>query len=202
MNNIPLKIRKKIEQDPFYRTCALYGQHNHICDGRVTIEHTVVFAGKQLQELWALIGLCAHGHGVDEFQDDATTSKELREWVALSRATPSELAAISKAVSYAQRLSYLNGKYGLYKPIVPSPEAIAKAADVPKDPNSKRDWYLITPEDKVKIERLREFNKRELAAHFLPRQIIQMGLESLYLEVKNGLESTNSALYKELGFDK
>src|SRR5258708_1149788 len=69
MNNIPNRIRKQISKDEDTKMCSLYGQLGHVCDGRITMEHAIYFAGKQLQEKWAIIPLCASGHGVDDFQD-------------------------------------------------------------------------------------------------------------------------------------
>lgn len=188
-----------MDQDPFYKTCALFGQHNHSCEGRITMDHAIEYAGKQLQQLWAILPVCSHGHGVDLFQDDATTSKELREWVCLNRATTEELANISKATDYIRRRTYLNGIYGEYKHHLPSPADLITRA---KDTNSKKNWYLITPEDSALLEKIGAFNRVVLGVRSLPREDIHSSIESSYLEIKNKLLEENSPHLTELGFDK
>lgn len=197
MTQIPQKIRKMIDTDPFYKTCALFAQHGHVCNGRITMDHTIIFAGRQLQELWAIVPICAQGHGVDSFQDDATTKKELRTWVSLNRAKIDELSAISKAVSWVRERDRLNDIYGPYVQIVPTPADLVKqATDV-----SKRSWYLMTEKDLEKIERLRVFNNT-IGVKLLPRQVIETAIDDLYLQTANHLSSKEPELYKSLGFDK
>lgn len=83
MNNTPQKVKKKILADDYYRSCARADEEE--CDGRITWEHALMYAGKQVQEVWAIIPLCWFHHlgaGLDK-------RKNIR--IALSRATPEEL---------------------------------------------------------------------------------------------------------------
>lgn len=114
MTKIPLKIKKQILLDPFYTVCARAGRHGHECSGRITWEHAVIYGGKQVQEVWAIIPLCEKGHSVDHWQDGGDLNKEINEWIALNRATDLELKGASKAVNYIHRRYYLNQKYGRY----------------------------------------------------------------------------------------
>lgn len=114
MNNVPQKLRDQLANDPEYQRCALRGYH--FCGGRITWEHVIVFAGKQLQERWAIIPLCARGHGVDEWQDAGTLDKQRNLWVALNRATDEELRAVSKSTNYKWERNRLNEEYGEYVP--------------------------------------------------------------------------------------
>jgi hypothetical protein len=117
MTSIPQKIRKEIDADPTKDVCRFINFPGHICGGRITTEHALYFAGKKIQKAFALVRICASGHGVDEYQDyEGTIPKDAREWVALNQATGRELQEISKAVDYSRRLIYLNGKYGQYVP--------------------------------------------------------------------------------------
>ena len=100
--------------DPEYRFCALYGQQGHICAGRITWEHSVTYAGKQAQEHFAIVPLCALAHSVDRFQDGGELDKEVNLWIALNRASSDELRAFSKAIDYSRELARLNAKYGPY----------------------------------------------------------------------------------------
>lgn len=115
MTRIPTKIRKEIATDSYYKACALHGIHGHECGGRITLEHAIIHTGKQVQEKWAIIPICAQGHEVDEYQDAHTMKKDLNIWIALNRATDDELRAVSKAVDYIHVRRRLNEKYGEYR---------------------------------------------------------------------------------------
>lgn len=121
MNNMPIKLRRELATDSFYGTCARNDVlHDHECEGdpvrghygrMIEWEHALYLASKQVQKKFAIVPLCwwAHrGPGMD---------KDIAQWIALSRATLEELASISRGVSYAQRLRYLNGRFGRYRPL-------------------------------------------------------------------------------------
>lgn len=120
MNNLPPKLRKQMNEMPEYKRCALLGYH--VCGGRITREHAIIFAGKQLQELWAVPPICAAGQEVDHYQDAHTMDKKMNQWVALNRATDDELRRISRAIDYIRERRRLNEIYGEYVP-PPIPDA-------------------------------------------------------------------------------
>lgn len=112
---MPLKVRKEIDNDPRYRECALIDVPGHTCGGRVTMEHALIYAGKQIQEKWAIVPVCAAGQEVDAFQDAHTMKKDMNVWVALNQATDEELAAYPRAFPpYLIQRTRLNKKYGVY----------------------------------------------------------------------------------------
>lgn len=113
---IKKKMRGEMSVDPSYKICSLSGTPGHECGGSVTWEHAIIYAGKKIQEKWAIIPLCERGHAVNRFQDAGTMNKELNEWVALNRATENDLRSISKAIDYIDRREYLNQKYGIWVP--------------------------------------------------------------------------------------
>lgn len=121
-------VRADVGQDPEYLRCGLQGLLGDLigaCGGRVTREHSLIFAGKKIQEKWAIIPCCAKHHGVDEYQDrPGMAPKEVREWVALNRGTDSDLKRFSKAINYIQKRIYLNKKFGEYVP-PPIPKVMA-----------------------------------------------------------------------------
>lgn len=126
---IPPKLRAELEKDLEYKTCSLYGQHGHICDGRITWEHAIIYAGEKVQARWAIIPLCASGHSVDEFQDNHEMVKELNEWVALGRASELDIlnldaaferSPLGKTEMIFKKQHYLTSKYGMYKQIFPT----------------------------------------------------------------------------------
>ena len=93
MHPIPIKLKKEILADPYYKQCARKDRH---CKGRITFEHALIYAGRQIQEKWAIIPLCAYHHSVDKFQDGGGLDKRINERIAVSRATPEDLAKYPK----------------------------------------------------------------------------------------------------------
>lgn len=83
------------------------------CAGRITWEHALIFGGKQIDEAWAIVKLCAYHHAVDEWQDGGDLQKEKNVCIALNRATDDELRKYSKAVNYIELRTKLNEKYHL-----------------------------------------------------------------------------------------
>lgn len=108
---IPKKLLNEILKDDYYKKCARADERT--CKGRITFEHSHIYAGKQIQEKWAIIPLCAYHHKVDQFQDNGDLQKELNQLIALNRATDEELERISKAIDYKARKKYFNEKYGI-----------------------------------------------------------------------------------------
>lgn len=120
MNNIPASLKKEMLADPEYTRCSLLGYH--VCGGRITLEHALIFAGKQIQQRFAIIPVCAAGQEVDEYQDAHTMDKKRNIWVALNRATEEELHSISKAINYTRERDRLNSIFGSYTPpAIPRP---------------------------------------------------------------------------------
>lgn len=109
---IPKILLKELLDDKFYETCVRSKENN--CHGKITLEHALIFGGKQVQEKFAIIPVCAYHHGVNEYQDSGDLNKEYHWWIALSRATDEDLAKYSKS-DWKQRLKYLNLKYGTKK---------------------------------------------------------------------------------------
>ena len=112
MNNIPTKLRNELVVDPEYKFCTRYGWHDHECDGRITWEHTLIYAGKQLQIRSFIIALCEFGHSVGRHQDGGDLNKQINLWIALNRATDQEILSLSKAINYGRERERLNEKYG------------------------------------------------------------------------------------------
>lgn len=109
MRPISQGVKTKILSDKFYDKCA---RHCKECRGRITWEHTLVYAGRQIDEAWAIIPLCEYHHAVNMFQDGGDLQKEINVWIALNRATDEELEKYSKSTNYKLMRERLNKKYG------------------------------------------------------------------------------------------
>lgn len=81
MNNLPTKLREELAADPYYRFCARADEN---CAGRITWEHAFEYAGRQIQERWAIIPLCWFHHL------GAGLNKTINRQIAVVRATPED----------------------------------------------------------------------------------------------------------------
>ena len=119
MNNVPPKLKKKWKEEDLRgerRICMRIDEGD--CQGRLTKEHAIIHAGKQLQEEWAILDICAFHHGVDEFQDRGNLNKEKHTWIALNRAPEARLRELSKGEDKIALRDRLNVIYGQYKPLL------------------------------------------------------------------------------------
>lgn len=111
MRAISQRVRRIIDSDEFYRICSRWADGN--CSQCVTMEHTLIYAGSQIDEHWAIIPLCEYHHGVGNYQDRGDLQKEKNVWIALNRATDEELLKYPKR-DFLKEKSNLNKKYGKY----------------------------------------------------------------------------------------
>jgi hypothetical protein len=124
MNNIPPKLRNELSKKPFYNKCerGRLGFTSE-CEGRITWEHAIYYAGKQVQEEWAIIPLCEYHHSVGKWQNNGGINKRLNEWIALSRLFDLEEGEFNKMqkkypkaiMEWRRKLIFLKKVYGKYK---------------------------------------------------------------------------------------
>lgn len=117
MSHIPKWLLDEILADPYYKKCARAGLFGHECGGKITFDHCIIYAGRQLQRKWAILPVCSKAHSVNQYQDAGDFVREIHTWIALNRATVHELAEISKTIRYDEMKDWLNLKYGEYKPV-------------------------------------------------------------------------------------
>jgi len=103
VRKIPDKLRKKIAEDSYYHNCLRKKEGD--CLGRITWEHCWIYAGKQINEKWAIIPLCVHHHL------GSGMNKELNQWFSIKRATKKDLEKYPKK-NWSQIIKYLTKKYG------------------------------------------------------------------------------------------
>lgn len=107
MRKISPQVKKELEKEP--NVCAR--RFDGECDGRITWEHTLIFGGKQIDEVWAIIKICEFHHAVNRHQDGSGLDKQKNIWIALNRATDEELEKYSKVVNYKKERERLNKIY-------------------------------------------------------------------------------------------
>lgn len=118
MNNVPEKIKKIWRNEDLagmVRACMRSDEGD--CNGRVTKEHAMYFGGKQIQEDWAILDICAYHTEVDFHQDGGGMNKEKHVWIALNRAPEERLRTLSRAMNYIAERDRLNAKYGTWCPV-------------------------------------------------------------------------------------
>lgn len=199
MTPIPIKLRSELNTDPYYKICARYKQHGHECGGKITFEHTVIFAGKQVQEKWAIIPLCEKAHAVNGYQDGGDLDKEINVWIALNRASHEDLMKVSKAINYTREKARLNEIYGTYIPValVETPK-ILKQVIVPEKTTpfikkftakkSQNYWVPLSKEHqnslKVAIEHHKEMDDMHFSPFDMLYRMIDEYVENLDLKAK------------------
>jgi hypothetical protein len=176
VSGIPATIKKQIDSLPFYKVCAKAHLKDHTCSGKITLEHAVEFAGKRLNELWAIIPLCEYGHSVNTHLDGGDLNKEINLWIALSRASGGDLIAVSKAVNYTRELDRLTKKYGVYNEAEAVAAYMALYPSIPGNtPVVKKNWYLVEPEVKKLIDESRDFF-RGFGLEYSQKEIIDLAI--------------------------
>lgn len=108
MNNVPQHLKEKWSTEK--PICCQTDEGN--CQGRLTKDHTIIFAGKQLQEDWAIVDACEYHHAVNKYMDCGDLNREKHVYRALQRATDDELLRISKSTDYIALRARLAIKYG------------------------------------------------------------------------------------------
>lgn len=83
MRKIPPKLRKEIEESGINKFCALCGSKNN-----VEWHHVWIYAGKQINEKWAIVGACKEHH--DRVNKELAI-REFFEVISLIRATDKDL---------------------------------------------------------------------------------------------------------------
>lgn len=101
MRPIPEAHRLIISSDPYFSVCA---RKNHECSGRITIEHSFIYGGRQINELWAYLPLCVFHHL------GSGLNKEINHYLSLKRATDEDLRKYPKK-DWNNERRYLFNKY-------------------------------------------------------------------------------------------
>lgn len=102
MRPIPIVLRQELSNDIYYSKCAR--KNDGFCEGRITWEHVFIYAGRQINEKWAILPLCEYHHlgkGLD---------KDKNRWLALNRTEFKDLSKYPK-VDWVQLRKHLSCIY-------------------------------------------------------------------------------------------
>jgi len=102
MRPIPKPLLKRILADPRNKSCAIPG-----CGSvQVELDHVWKYAGKQINEHWAIIALCYDHHR------GGSLNRPLTQWLSLGRATEADLMRYPKT-DWKRLQSHLTALYGM-----------------------------------------------------------------------------------------
>lgn len=110
MNNVPKKLKEQWSKNPAKKCCR---SDEGNCRGRLTKDHTIIYAGKQVQEDWAIVDVCEYHHAVGQYQSGGDLNREKHTYIALCKATDDELRKYSKVINYIALRERLKHKYDI-----------------------------------------------------------------------------------------
>jgi len=62
MRPIPIKMREELASEPRMKRCAAAGLGFGPCEKKIEWDHVWIYAGKQINEKWAILGICEKHH--------------------------------------------------------------------------------------------------------------------------------------------
>lgn len=78
-------------KDPFWKDCVVSSLGG--CEGKIDFHHMWIYAGRQINEKWAILPACRHHH--DLVNRDIMV-RDMFKWVSLRLATPEDLKKYPK----------------------------------------------------------------------------------------------------------
>lgn len=130
MNGLPETLKEELVRDPFYALCARQeALHDHVCmpnpsNGMpIEWEPVVLHEGAPILRRFAIVPLCWSA------RIGSNAIRAINVWIALNRATTSELLEISRSIDYFRARSDLNRIFGEY--IEPTIHTIPVEIDYP-----------------------------------------------------------------------
>ena len=105
MRPIPPKLRAELADDPYMKKCLVKGIAP--CSGRVEWHHVWIYAGRQINEKWAILPAChKHHEEVNKYRN----IKDFFERQSFTRTTIEEMQEKYPKKNWYQIWYYLNNK--------------------------------------------------------------------------------------------
>lgn len=90
MARIPPKIKARLATLKRMTKCIfLLRDPKHKCEGRIEREHVWIYAGRQIQEVWAIVSVCTGWHRLKNF--GSPLEKDWHRYVSLTLASDDDL---------------------------------------------------------------------------------------------------------------
>ena len=103
MRTISLRVKLALQDDPFMKKCCIGG----MCEGRIEWHHVWIYAGSQIDEVWAIVPACKFHH--DKAHLPGMNARFQK--ISLERANEEDLAKYPKK-DWAQIKKYLISTLG------------------------------------------------------------------------------------------
>lgn len=100
MRPIPSKLRERLAAEPRMKACPI---RDGLCSRKIDWHHVWMYAGRQINEAWAILGVCDRHHDLVERDQEI---KEDLQRISLRLATEEDLAKYPRK-DWAQLRSYL-----------------------------------------------------------------------------------------------
>jgi hypothetical protein len=104
MRPIPPKLREEMAEDQWYKSCCL--SYLGGCEGKIDWHHHLIYAGRQVNEKFAILPLCQVHHKQANNQE----VRERLDLIMIARGKD-KLNLYSKAIDWGQRFEYLSKKF-------------------------------------------------------------------------------------------
>jgi len=102
---IPPQHKEIISKEPRFKKCWICGKMN------VEINHTFIWSGRQINELWSYSALCKEHHtGKTGFHSNRET-KDLVQWLCLKEVDPIAVELKYSKANWIKLYDYLKFKY-------------------------------------------------------------------------------------------
>lgn len=109
MHPIPIKLRQKLSESQDMKVCI---HNNSDCSGRVEWEHAWTYAGKQIQEEWAIIPCCTYHHRGKGLDKDFNRYKSLMKVKDIIKQDPGiDVFLRYPKKNWLQEYNFLKEKY-------------------------------------------------------------------------------------------
>lgn len=66
MRPIPIKMREELAEEKRMKYCVAIGLGFGFCLPRIEWDHVWIYAGRQINEKWAIVGVCSKHHRAKE----------------------------------------------------------------------------------------------------------------------------------------
>jgi hypothetical protein len=86
---------------------------DHECKGRITREHALYYAGRKIDEAWAIVLLCEYAHNLGPWLDGGILDKSVNQWIAVNRA-PRGVSKRYPRLNWTGKKRYLNQMFGAF----------------------------------------------------------------------------------------
>jgi len=109
MKPMPPKLRKELSKDSYYKKCCLTKSNENI-----EWHHAWIYAGKQINEKWAIMPVCKEKHSAYKDSDsihNCLITRQIVKYLSLLRINLDYLCKKFPRIDWKQEFKYLESIY-------------------------------------------------------------------------------------------